>query len=146
MTQTVAVLIAALGSSALTGLASLGVTWYRDWRQGKSDDNAALHAAIMGILSRSMAVAFRAQSMGQMMKIRSGLMEGVDIALHHRKPVDGLELHDWLAQDVVPLNAALGEIWTRWDQAGVRLANDVVGKCMDVLGGQHFCSADPGHW
>jgi hypothetical protein len=102
MTQTGVVLAAALGSSALTGLAPLGVTWYRDWRQGKADDKAALHGAIMEILSRSMAVATRAQAMGQMMKVRSGLIEGLDIALHHRKPVDALELHDWLARTWCP--------------------------------------------
>jgi hypothetical protein len=45
-----------------------------------------------------------------------------------------MELHDWMAQDVVLMHAALDEIWTRWDQDGVRLANDVVGKGMDLLG------------
>ena len=39
-----------------------------------------------------------------------------------------------MAQDVAPLNEALTEIWTRDNQAGVRLANDVVSKCMDLLG------------
>jgi hypothetical protein len=44
-----------------------------------------------------------------------------------------MEFHDWMAQDVAPMHAALDEIWTRWDQDGVRLANDVAGKCMDLL-------------
>lgn len=68
------------------------------------------------------------------MKLRSGLGEGLDVTLHLRKPADAMELHDWMAQDIVPMHAALDEIWTRWDQYGVRLANDVVGKCMDLLG------------
>ena len=68
------------------------------------------------------------------MKIRSGLVEGLDIALHHRKPTDPVGLHDWLAQDLTPLNTALADIWTRWDQEGVRLANDVVSKSMDLMG------------
>jgi hypothetical protein len=67
-------------------------------------------------------------------RFRSGLMEGVDIVLLRlRKPVDALEIYDWQAPDLVPLNAALNEVWTRWDQEGIRLANDLVNKCMDLL-------------
>ena len=62
-------------------------------------------------------------------------MEGVDIVLLRlRKPVDAIELYDWQAPDLVPLNAALNEVWTRWDQEGIRLANDLVNKCLDLLG------------
>ena len=32
------------------------------------------------------------------------------------KPAGPMELHDWQAQDAVLLNAALNEIWTRWDR------------------------------
>jgi hypothetical protein len=68
-------------------------------------------------------------------RYRSGLMEGVDIVLLRlRKPVDALELYDWQAPDLVPLNAALNELWTRWDQEGIRRANDLVNKCADLLG------------
>ncbi len=71
--------------------------------------------------------------MGESMRLRSGLSEGLDVTLRLRKPADAMEFHDWMAQDVVPMHAALDEIWTRWDQDGVRVANDVVGKCMDLL-------------
>ena len=50
--------------------------------------------------------------MGETMRFRSGLKEGWDIALRHRKPVDPLELPDWMAQDLVPLNEVLSELWT----------------------------------
>jgi hypothetical protein len=134
MTPAELTLAAALGSSALTGAVSFGVFWLQDRRQRKAADKAALHKAMSDLLSRSLAVAMRARAMGETMKSRSGLTEGVDVALRQRKPVDQLELHDWMAQDVAPLNEALTEIWTRDNQAGVRLANDVVSKCMDLLG------------
>jgi hypothetical protein len=35
---------------------------------------------------------------------------------------------------VIPLNTALAELWTRDDQEGIRLANDVVNKCAQLLG------------
>lgn len=72
--------------------------------------------------------------MGDTMKVRSGLKEGLDVTLRQRKPSDLLELHDWLAQDLAPLATAWSEIWTRDDQEGIRLANDVMDKCADLLG------------
>jgi len=134
MTSAEVALIAALGASFLTGLASLGVVWVREWRRSKAQDRAALHAAVLELLSRSMGVAFRARTMGDAMKTRSGLGEGLDVTLRLRKPLDHMEFHDWLAEDIMPLQAALNRIWTRWDQEGIRLANDVVTKSMDLLG------------
>jgi hypothetical protein len=134
MTPAEVAITAALGASFLTAAGSLGVVWVQALRSGKAQDRAALRAAVRELLSRSIAVALRAQTMGETMKLRSGLSEGLDVTLHLRKPADMMEFHDWMAQDLVPMHAALDEIWTRWDQDGVRLANDIVGKCMDLLG------------
>jgi hypothetical protein len=134
MTPAEIALVAAFGSSALTGVASLGVIWVQEWRRRRSADQAALRSAMTELLSRSMAVAMRARAMGETMRFRSGLKEGLDVTLRQRKLMDPLELHDWIAQDLVPQNAALSELWTRADQEGVRLANEVVGKCLAVLG------------
>lgn len=134
MTPDEVALVAAFGSSALTGAVSLGVVWVREWQRQKASNRAALRAAVTELLSRSLAIAMRARTMGETMKLRSGLKEGLDVALRHRKPTDPLELHDWIARDMVPLNTALSELWTRADQEGVRLANEVVNKCSDLLG------------
>ena len=134
MTPAEVAIAAALGASFFTAAGSLGVVWVREWRRAKADDRAALRVAVRELLSRSMGVALRAQAMGEAMRLRSGLSEGLDVTLHLRKPADAMELHDWMAQDIMPMHAALDEVWTRWDQEGVRLANDVVGKCMDLLG------------
>ena len=134
MTPAEIALAAALGSSFLTGFASLGAVWAQEWRRNKANDRSALCAAAMELLSRSLDVAMRARAMGETMRIRSGVREGLDISLRQRKPVDLLDLHDWMAQSLAPLNVALVELWARCDQEGVRLANDVVEKCMDLLG------------
>jgi hypothetical protein len=115
-------------------LADRRQVWFQQWRQARSADQDALHAAIGEIMSRSQAIASRARAIGEVMKQRSGLPEALDIVMRHRKPVDIFELHDWLAQDFAPLNDALSEIWTRGDQDCVRLANEVVDKCGDVIG------------
>jgi hypothetical protein len=134
MTSAEVAITAALGASFLTGGASLGVVWIQQALQIRASSQSALCTAVLELLSRSMAVAMRANTMGEAMKARSGLGEGVDIALRIRKPLDHMEFHDWLARDMVPLSAALDQLWTQWDQEGVRLANDVVSKGMDLVG------------
>jgi hypothetical protein len=133
MTSAWAVVAAALGAAALTALGSLGVVRYQERKRGKVSDRDALHRAVLELLTRSIAVALRAVAMRDAIRYRSGMMEGVDIVLRLRKPVDALELYDWQAPDLVPLNAALNEVWTRWDQEGIRRANDLVNKCADLL-------------
>ena len=45
--------------------------------------------------------------MGESMRLRSGLSEGLDVTLRLRKLADAMEFHDWMAQDVMPMHAAL---------------------------------------
>jgi hypothetical protein len=133
MTSAWAVVAAALGASFLTSLGSLGVVWYQERRRSRASDQAALHSAVLELLTRSTAVGLRAQALQDTIRSRSGLGEGLDVALRYRKPFDPMELHDWQALDLVPLNAALNEIWTRGDRDGIRLAGDLVGKCANLL-------------
>ena len=134
MTSAWAVVIAALGASLLTSLGSYWVVRVQERRRSRASELDALYRAIGELLTRSMAIGLRAEAMRNAIRFRSGLMEGVDVVLLRlRKPVDALEIYDWQAPDLVPLNAALNEVWTRWDQEGIRLANDLVNKCMHLL-------------
>jgi len=89
--------VAALGASFLTVLGFLGVVTLQERLRDKATDRDALGAGGHRDVSRSTAVATRAQAMGETMKLRSGLGEGVDVATHLRKPADPLEIHDWMA-------------------------------------------------
>ncbi len=134
MSATWAAVIAAFGASALTGLASLGVMWWQQHLRQKSAAQAAIDAAVTEMLSRSMAVSLRADAVGQMIKIRSGLMEGVDIVLTRvRKPLDMFEFYDWMAQDMAPMNAAWSAIWAHGDQELVMRANALLAACTELL-------------
>lgn len=125
--------IAALGASALTGLASLWIVAFQEWLRGKASNQDALRAATGELLARSLAITLRAETIASTVRQRSRIAERLYVVMHNRKPVDLLELHDWIAQDWAPLNAALSELWTRSDQEGVRHANDLVAKCADLL-------------
>lgn len=127
-------IVAAFGAAILTGLASLGVVWFQEWKRGRAADRDTLAKAVLDMLSRSMAVASRAQAVAEMVPLRSGLGEGVDIATRVRKPLDMFEFHDWLAQDLAPLSAAWSVIWTQGDQEMVRLANALLAACSDLIG------------
>lgn len=50
-----------------------------------------------------------------------------------RRPLDHFELHDWLSADWGPMIDAMAVIWIRGDQQGIRLANDVVNRCADLM-------------
>jgi hypothetical protein len=72
-----------------------------------------------------MGVLMRAHNLGDVAAMRRGLKEGLDITLRQRKPLDLLDVYDWVAQDWAPLFQAWSTIWLHGDQEMVRLANDV---------------------
>jgi hypothetical protein len=87
MTSAELAVIAALGASALTGAVSLGVVGLQEHLRSRRSDRDVLAAAVTAMLARSMEVSLRAQAMGDEAKIRSGILEGVDIViLRLRKP------------------------------------------------------------
>jgi hypothetical protein len=64
---------------------------------------------------------------------RSGLSEGLDIALHHRKPIDAMELGDWLMIDLGPILDAQSTIWLFGNEALISGASEVVLAAGDVM-------------
>ena len=65
MTTTEGALTAAFGSSFLTAAASLGVIWLQQHLRRRADAKAALHGAVLEVLSRSLSVATRSRAMGE---------------------------------------------------------------------------------
>jgi hypothetical protein len=128
-----AVVAAALGSSALT----LGGTfWLERWRSAKSDRAAAteqLSSACVQLTSHALTVALRARSLYETGLVRSGLSEGIDVLLHVRKPLDPMELTDWLLTDFRPVLEAQAVIESAGDQVVIRAAADVVVAAVTVL-------------
>jgi hypothetical protein len=94
----------------------------------------------------SMAVSMRAQAMGETMRIRSAIGEGVDITIGLRKPSDLFELTDWMAHDMAPLNAAWSVVWARGDQEMMRLANALLSACADLIGASTTIGPARSYW
>jgi hypothetical protein len=133
MSDAMLALVAALGASALTGLSTLGVMWFQETKRAKADDADALGRAVIEFLARSLALAMRVRTIANAIVVRSGLGEGLDVALRVRKPLEVLEFHDWLHQDWAPLNAAWSGLWARGDQELVSSANILMTRCHELI-------------
>jgi hypothetical protein len=68
------------------------------------------------------------------MQVRSGLNEGIDVAVGLRRAADPMELHDWLAQDFIPLNEAWSAVQVVGSPDAVRAATALLDACADLLG------------
>jgi hypothetical protein len=122
--------IAALGASLLTTLGLLGRDKVAERRRQASDRLSAYET----LLARSMAVVQAAMALRLMMMLRSGMQEGVDIALGHRKPIEPFDLADRITSVFQPLFDAQVTVWACGSPESITLANDIVERCLDLLG------------
>ncbi len=118
--------VAALGSSSLTTVGIL----LRDRIQGQRDRRASLQAACKQaygqMLTGCAIFMLEVGGVHLAMEVRSGLKEGVDIALRQRKPIDPLELVDRLIAHSQPLFDAWSTIWSVGTPEAIAAANVVM--------------------
>jgi hypothetical protein len=67
------------------------------------------------------------------MVVRSGVIEGLNVALRLRKPSDPLEINDYLFSELAPILDAQSVVWLSGDTALIRSAGDVVLAVADVI-------------
>lgn len=128
------VVVAALGSASLT---IFGTFWLERWRMSRADRGASndkLSEACVQMSSHALALALRAHTLYLTAVLRSGIGEGLDVALHLRKPIEPMELSDWLFADVRPMLDAQSVIEvTSGNELLIRSAADLVLAAMTVL-------------
>lgn len=128
-----AVVAAALGSAALT---IAGTFWLEQWRLGraaKAADTDRLREACIQMGAHALSFALRAQYLYLTAILRSGIREGLDIVFYHRKPIDPMELADWLAVDFKPMLEAKSLIEVTAGEGLVRAAADLVLAALAVM-------------
>jgi hypothetical protein len=121
--------VAALGASILT----TGGLLVRDWLVGKRRRGAERLAAYEELIAQGTLVLQTAAALRLTMKIRSGLIEGWDIALRHRRPLEPLELADRLLRDFQPLLAAWTRVWSIGSVESIPLADELVERCIRLI-------------
>jgi hypothetical protein len=121
--------VAALGASALTTAGLL----IRDWVVRRHRHVTERLAAYESLLASSMVVAQTAIALRLTVQIRSGLREGFDVALRHRRLLEPLDLADRLTRDLQPLFTAWTAVWAKGSEEAIPLANDLVDRCVDLI-------------
>lgn len=133
MSDSWAVVAAALGSAFLTTLGAFGLDWIRSRRARKLAKRKELKDACVLILAGANKVTLKSAAMRANMFARSGLVESLDILLHHRRPPDVLEINDYVFSDLGPVLDAQATIWLMGDEALIKSAGDVVLAISEVV-------------
>lgn len=132
MSNAWAVVVAALGSSTLT---IAGSFWLEQWRLRKAAKAASLdrlREACAQLGTHAFLFALRAQVLYQTAVIRSGIREGSDIALYHRRPADPMSIADWLAIDFKPMVEAFTIIEISGDRDLIHAASKLLAAAASV--------------
>jgi hypothetical protein len=125
--------VAALGASALTGAVAFGLEWRQSRQRERATTAARRQAAYGKLLSVSGLIGHTAGTLHLTVELRSGLKEGLDVALRHRKPVDPIELMELMRRDLEPLYEAWSEVWLVGTPEAIQIANAVVERSGRVV-------------
>jgi hypothetical protein len=83
--------------------------------------------------SHAISLALRSNALYLTTVLRSGIGEGLDVVLYHRKPIDPLELSSWLLPDWEGITQAQMTIELFADEDVIRSAAEVVLRAMAVM-------------
>lgn len=124
---------AALGASAITALASLGVTWASHWLAGREADRARQEAGrirqrevYQDVLSLSIKVAARSAVLGRLFWDEHPSWADPNTISHT------LEIYDWWANDFQGLRAAVVRLWVAGTPDAVKLGDMLVECCAEL--------------
>lgn len=129
---------AVLAGSVATGAFALGagvgvaLVQARSARRGERDERRRL--AYSQLIAVSGVTLHTAYALRATVEFRSGLKEGLDVAMHHRKPLDPLELDAHIRRDTDPMYQAWSAVWVVGTQEAIRLANNLVTSVSNVVG------------
>lgn len=126
--------VAALGSSLLTGLIAFGLEW---WRSRKADKSALAERrsrAYSALLARSTAIMHLASNLHALMEIKSGLREGINTLIGKSSSADPIEIMKWADTASTSLYEAWSEVWAIGSKEAIAEANSLVTWCGEVMG------------
>ena len=143
--QSWAVLIAALGASLLTALATLAIERQRSLRATRDARDEARLEAYAEVLTRSGLVGMTADTFRVTMQLRSALPDAVVVAAGLRKPIEAFDLDDRLRRDLGPMWLAMSRISILGTPAAM-LAADRVAKAAGAVLQESTARGEEGSW
>src|SRR5690349_10811902 len=117
--------IAALGSALLTGFIAFGLEWWRSREAEKSALAERRSRAYSSLLAQSASVMELASHLHIIMEIRSGLRESINTTIGKSKPLDPLDLANWIRAETQPVYEAWSEVWAVGSKEAIAEANDL---------------------
>lgn len=118
----------------ITVAATFGLDERRARRQQRAAVQERRRCAYSRLLTYSGLIAHTAGTLHATIEFRSGLREGLDVALGHRTPIEPLELDSRLREDFIPLSEAWADVWTIGSREAVVVSNTVVDMAAAVVG------------
>lgn len=103
--------VAALGSSLLTALATFGIAWWQARKTAKSALAERRSQAYAKILTQSITIMNLANTMHHSMEVRSGIREALNMTIGKYEALDPFKLADRIEKDLQPLYEAWSEVW-----------------------------------
>jgi len=122
-----------IAAAPLVAVAAFIGVVYQQRRIDRREATAAQSRTSVDLLTQSLLFAQLAHALLLTAQVRTGLSEGRDVLLRRRRPVDPMELHDWLQQGTRPLFDAWSATWVSSSPAMVTRGNAVIDACTGVL-------------
>lgn len=119
----------------MTGLAAFGIACWQTRRGERNALAGARRKAYADLISVTGLMIHSGWMLRLTMEMRSGLGEGIDVALRFRRPLDPMELDSWMRRDLDPLYSAWADAWTVGSATGVSTANRLVQRVGEVVSG-----------
>jgi hypothetical protein len=125
---------AALAGAAIGVGGSFGLTMYQNSRAGRDARKTEALSTYGELVSASLQMMLLAQAMGLVMRTRTGLLEGFSVMMRQAKPVDAIQLYDWIRGDLQRLHDAWSRVQATGSQDGVDAADRLLDACSDFMG------------
>src|SRR4051794_5448961 len=126
-------LIASVASAIVLFWPPLLVWMLSTRRTARNESQAREHKAYADLVVASVGISRRAHTLLTAIKVRSGLGEGLAVAMGLRQAVDPFVIHDWIDRDFVPLVDAWSRVWVYGSAEGVRLGNHVINRSSELM-------------
>lgn len=114
-------------------LTAFAVDAVRDRRRQRHSHDDSLRTACERLITAAMMIAHRAQILQTTGVFRSGIGEGLDIATRVRKPLDPIDIGEYLMPDTESLWSAQAAVRSLGDGELMLQANEVTAAAMKVL-------------
>jgi hypothetical protein len=125
--------VAALGASLLTGGFTWGASWWAERRRDRAAERREKSTAYHQFISCSLTFSGRMEALRNVMESRSGLKEGIDGTCSPRRPLDDIDVYEWLEKDFVPINNAWSKIQMIGSSEAVDEATQLLNACAELL-------------